>query len=110
MRLCFLQRAVNFTLSEDGAYRTPNDAPIHTRNFLLRLDAELAVRSSNEILPPAGMPAPAFREVQGFEDARLFAWRDKLWCIACVARANAGGLVRPGTGAHRRCFAAADAG
>ena len=38
----------------------------------------------SEILPPADMPAPAFREVQGFEDARLFAWRDKLWCISCV--------------------------
>ena len=73
-----------FHTVEDGTYRTPNDAPIHTRNFLLRLDAELAIRSSTEILPPADMPAPAFREVQGFEDARLFAWRDELWCIACV--------------------------
>ena len=82
--IVILQRAVNFTLSEDGTYRTPNDAPIHTRNFLLRLDAELAIRSSSEILPPADMPAPAFREVQGFEDARLFAWRNELWCIACV--------------------------
>ena len=71
-------------LTPEGKYQTPNDVPIHTRNFLLRLDAELAVRSSSEILPPADMPAPAFREVQGFEDARLFAWRDKLWCIACV--------------------------
>jgi len=82
--IVLLQRAVNFTLSEDGTYRTPNDAPIHTRNFLLRLDAELAIRSSSEILPPTDMPAPAFREVQGFEDARLFAWRNELWCIACV--------------------------
>ena len=82
--IVLLQRAVNFTLSEDDGYRTPNDAPVHTRNFLLRLDAELAIRSSTEILPPADMPAPAFTEVQGFEDARLFAWRDELWCIARV--------------------------
>jgi glycosyltransferase involved in cell wall biosynthesis/predicted GH43/DUF377 family glycosyl hydrolase len=82
--IVILQRAVNFTLSEDGTYRTANDAPIHTRNFLLRLDAELAIRSSSEILPPTDMPAPAFREVQGFEDARLFSWRNGLWCIACV--------------------------
>ena len=82
--IVLLQRAVNFTLTPEGKYLTPDNVPIHTRNFLLRLDAELAVRSSSEILPPADMPAPAFREVQGFEDARLFAWRDKLWCIACV--------------------------
>ena len=82
--IVLLQRAVNFTLAEDGAARTPGSAPIHTRNFLLQLDAELAIRSSAEILPPTDMPAPAFQEVQGFEDARLFAWRGKLWCSACV--------------------------
>jgi glycosyltransferase involved in cell wall biosynthesis/predicted GH43/DUF377 family glycosyl hydrolase len=82
--IVLLQRVVNFALTGEGAYLTPNDAPVHTRNFLLQLDAELAVRSSTEILPPAGMPAPAFKEVQGFEDARLFTWRDELWCIACV--------------------------
>jgi glycosyltransferase involved in cell wall biosynthesis len=82
--ILLLQRAVNFTLSESGEYRTPNGAPCHTRNFLLRLDAELSTQSSSEILPPGDMPEPAFREVQGFEDARLFAWRKKLWCIACV--------------------------
>jgi hypothetical protein len=30
------------------------------------------------------MPPPTFQEVQSFEDARLFARRDQLWCIACV--------------------------
>jgi hypothetical protein len=79
-----LQRAVNFTLGSDGAYRTPNDAPVHTRNFLLWLDSDFAVRQASEILPPAGMGAPLFKEVQGFEDARLFVWRRKLWCTACV--------------------------
>jgi glycosyltransferase involved in cell wall biosynthesis len=79
-----LQRAVNFTLSENGEYRTPNGVPFRTRNFLLKLDVGLSVQSSSEILPPADMPAPAFPPVQGFEDARLFAWRDELWCIACV--------------------------
>jgi hypothetical protein len=82
--IILIQRAVNFTLTAEGTYRTPNDAPVHTRNFLLRLDKELAIQSSSEILPPADMPIPAFREVQGFEDARLFSWRNSLWCIACV--------------------------
>jgi tetratricopeptide (TPR) repeat protein len=82
--IALLQRAVNFSLSEDGTYQTPSDMPIHTRNFLLRLDADLAIASSTEILAPADMPTPAFKEVQGFEDGRLFAWQNGLWCIACV--------------------------
>jgi glycosyltransferase involved in cell wall biosynthesis len=82
--IVLLQCAVNFTLTAEGTYRTPNDAPVHTRNFLLRLDTELAIQSSSEILPPADVPTPGFREVQGFEDARLFSWRNGLWCIACV--------------------------
>jgi glycosyltransferase involved in cell wall biosynthesis len=82
--IVMVQRAVNFTLMADGTYQTPNDAPVHTRNFMLPLDADLAIQSSTEILPPADMPSPAYREVQGFEDMRLFAWRDELWCTACV--------------------------
>ena len=82
--IVLLQRAVNFTLSEDGEYRTPNDAPIHTRNFLLRLDAELAIQSSTRNSAARRHAGAGLQEVQGFEDARLFAWRDELWCIACV--------------------------
>ncbi len=79
------QRCVNYTLTEDGHYRTLNDTPIHTRNFLLRLDDDLEIQSSAEILPPADMPEPAFREVVGFEDMRLFAWNDAL-CEQVLAR------------------------
>ena len=81
-----LQRAVNYTVN-DGEYRT-NGEPIRTRNFLLRLDEDLMIRSSVEILAPANMPPPAFDKVLGFEDARLFAWREELWCIACVRELN----------------------
>jgi glycosyltransferase involved in cell wall biosynthesis len=69
-----VQRTVNYTIDHaipDGdtrRYATPNRAPIHTRNFLLRLDANFAVRSSTEILPPDDMPRPAWPLVQGFED------------------------------------------
>jgi hypothetical protein len=80
--IVLLQRAVNFTLCDDGTYQTPNDLPIHTRNFLLCLDAGLATRSPTEILQHADMPTSVFRAV--LEDARLFAWRNELWCIACV--------------------------
>lgn len=79
------QRTVNYTMSEDGLqYQTPDDAPIHTRNFLLRLGPELDIRSAGEILPPADLPEPANRMVLGFEDLRLFARGDTLWGSACI--------------------------
>lgn len=79
--IVMVQRTVNFVL-EQGDYRTPGDGPVETRNFLLRLDAALAIQSSVEILPPADLPPPRFDRVLGFEDMRLFAWHGALWCIA----------------------------
>ena len=85
-----VQRTVNYSIDhaipdgDDRRYTTPNGAPITTRNFLLRLDDDLAIRSSTEILPPEGMPEPAWPLVQGFEDLRPFVWRDGLWCVGCV--------------------------
>ena len=58
-----------------------------TRNFLLRLDQALQIRSSAEILPPSDMPKPCVRSCKafGFEDLRLFAWRgETLWGSSCV--------------------------
>jgi protein YibB len=81
--IVMVQRTVNFVL-EDGNYRTPGDGPVVTRNFLLRLDAALAVKSSTEIVPPIDLPPPSFGLVLGFEDMRLFAWQDALWCIAVL--------------------------
>ena len=83
-QIVMLQRCVNFTQAEDGEYKTSDGSPIATRNFLLRLNPDLGVESSTEILPPAGLPAPAFDLVLGFEDARLFAWRGELWCVSTV--------------------------
>jgi hypothetical protein len=83
-QIVLVLRAVNFTLTEAGAYQTPNDAPIHTRSFLLRLSPALDIESSAEILAPANLPEPAYKHVRGFEDLRLFVWRDALWCSATV--------------------------
>jgi hypothetical protein len=82
--IVLVQRAVNYTLADDGQYRTPNDAPIHTRNFLLRLTPELETQWTAEILPPADWPEPSYNLVQGFEDLRPFAWHDALWGCATV--------------------------
>ena len=79
-QIMLVQRAVNYTLTSSDRYETPNGAPIHTRNFLLRLSPALEVQSSVEILPPIDMPAPAFERVRGFEDSRLFLWHGGLWC------------------------------
>jgi glycosyltransferase involved in cell wall biosynthesis len=78
-----VQRTVNYELT-NGYYHTPKDAPIHARNFLLRLNDELRVQSSAEILPPVDFPAPSYQLVRGIEDIRLFAWRDSLWCCGTV--------------------------
>lgn len=84
-QIVLLQRTVNYTLAEDNLkYDTPDGVPVHTRNFLLRLSDELAIQSASEILPPADMPEPACDRVLGFEDMRLFAWRDALWGVSCV--------------------------
>jgi hypothetical protein len=50
--------------------------PAQTRHFLLQLSEDMAVQSSAEVLvPPETLGA-------GFENPRLFAWRDGLWCCA----------------------------
>jgi glycosyltransferase involved in cell wall biosynthesis len=78
-----LQRTVNYTMTEDGLqYQTPDDAPIHTRNFLVRLSAELEIQSSAEVLPPVDMPEPVSSQVRGFEDLRVFAIGGQLWGCA----------------------------
>jgi glycosyltransferase involved in cell wall biosynthesis len=83
-QIFLVQRTVNYTLTEDGLrYQTADNAPIQTRNFLLRLSPELEIESSGEILPPADMPPPAYGLVIGFEDMRPFLWPGELWCSAC---------------------------
>jgi tetratricopeptide (TPR) repeat protein len=79
-----IQRCVNFMLAEDNQYETPDGTPIHTQNFLLRLSDDLEIQSAAEILAPTDMPEPAYGEVLGFEDIRLFAWKAALWCCATV--------------------------
>ena len=90
-QIVMVQRTVNYTMPSDNQYETPNGAPIHTRNFLLRLDSALNTQSSTEILPPVGMPEPSFELVKGFEDMRLFAWRGELWCSSTIRELTAQG-------------------
>ena len=59
--------------------------PARTRHFLLQFSEKLAVQSSAEVLVPPETPEA------GFQDPRLFAWRDGLWCCARVVRPAAEG-------------------
>ena len=90
-QLVMVQRTVNYVITGDNQYETPSGAPVHTRNFLLRLDPALQVQSSLEILPPVDMPEPSFQPVTGFEDMRLFAWRGELWSSSTVRELTAEG-------------------
>jgi glycosyltransferase involved in cell wall biosynthesis len=82
------QRCVNYTVTDNGKYVTPDGGLPHTRNYLLRLGDELDIQSAAEILGPANMPVSSATRLQ---DPRLFNWRDALWCVAGVRD-----LIQPG--------------
>ena len=74
-------RTVNYKLI-DGSYITP-DGVIRTRNFLLDLDSAFKTTRSAEMLDKTGDVRTSF-SVRGFEDARLFFWKDAWWATATV--------------------------
>jgi hypothetical protein len=51
-----------------------------TRNWIVTLDENLGVVSSGELLPHPDMKPGTFYGSTGFEDLRLFTWRNDLWC------------------------------
>ena len=87
-----LIRTVNYVVMEEGRYaiRSPDgalsgaDFPITTRNFLVRLDANGTTDWMTGIDLPANLPEPQFPLVLGFEDSRLFEWREELWTLSTV--------------------------
>jgi LPS sulfotransferase NodH/glycosyltransferase involved in cell wall biosynthesis len=87
-RLALSLRCYTIT-KEDAPFRTPNGAPAHTRNFLLRLNNDMKTESSVEILSPDDMPSPKSYLAMGFEDIRPFVWRGDLWCCAGIREMTA---------------------
>ena len=93
-------RTVNYTMDDNGRYLikdvaddgvcgcNANDTnPINTRNWLLWLGADpmtLTHPVANELLPPGNLPAPLFKQVVGFEDMRLFSYKNEMWVSACM--------------------------
>jgi GR25 family glycosyltransferase involved in LPS biosynthesis len=79
-----LVRGVNYEVTEAGHYTTPANGPIETRNYLVRLNADLHPEAWSEILPPFDLPPRRYPLVKGFEDARLFVWGNALWCSSTI--------------------------
>jgi hypothetical protein len=90
-KLWMIQRTVNYEIREDGSYDMRGDTAIRTRNHLLRLDDDLSVLSSEEILPPEDLPNPLYDMVIGWEDCRLFFWKGEPWCTSTVREISAEG-------------------
>ena len=86
--LVLVQRCVNYAI-KDNCYQAPDGGPIRTRNFLVRIDDNLRTLSANEIFPPRDLPTARSQQIQGFEDARLFSWKDELWFSADFRELNA---------------------
>lgn len=86
-----VERAVNLTRGGDGQLAAPPDEPERSRNFLLRLDNNLAVQSTTEILAPVDLPQAVFPGVLGFQDLRPFVFHAALWASATIRELNADG-------------------
>lgn len=87
-------RTVNYKMDYEGRYwiratdgSANQENPINTRNFLVQLDSDLLVKGSEEIHNPTPFPVE-YPLVIGFEDPRLFVWKDQLWTSSTVRQLN----------------------
>jgi hypothetical protein len=81
-RIYALLRCVDYRIGAHGFI--PRGRAIHNRNFLVHLDADLRMLEAAEVQPPSDLPQPQFSQVRGFEDGRLFFWRNSLWCSSTI--------------------------
>lgn len=91
-QLWLVQRTVNYFLNETGHYKIKDNDNIETKNYLVRLNENLEIVSSNPILYPINWEPPVWPLVKGFEDCRLFVHKNELWCSATVRERNIVGL------------------
>lgn len=86
-----LVRAVNYDLLESGYFDRHGDTSFRQRTILVRLDHNLVVTHSAEVLPPADLPPPQHTDSIGFEDPRPIFWRGDLWCVCSTRQLNTEG-------------------
>jgi glycosyltransferase involved in cell wall biosynthesis len=96
-------RTVNYTMDDEGRYLikgVEDDGkvgcnanatnPIHTRNWLVRIENDLSAEVRNELLPPGNMPV-GWPLVIGFEDMRLFSSDRSMWTSSTVRQIHQDG-------------------
>ena len=95
-KLMCVIRTVNYTISSEGHYLMPEgETAIRARNWLAELNIDLKVNSATEILPPENWPSPpAYGEVIGWEDMRLFDCNGLPCVSATVRELYADGMCR----------------
>ena len=81
-------RGVNYRLTE-SSYVLPDDGVIRTRNYLAQLSHDGHILHATEMVAAASLPPALPTGVRGFEDCRLFRWRDRFHCLATVRDRNA---------------------
>ena len=64
------------------------DDRVRTRNLLGRVDPKLHVTDVEEIADRVPREEHDEPRVQGFEDCRLFRWRDRWWAVATTLEFN----------------------
>jgi hypothetical protein len=75
--------------------RLPNGRTLlRTRNLLVRLDDHGEATMPTIVAAPEGWPTPRSRSVLGFEDSRLFAWKEALWALSSIRETHADGRAR----------------
>jgi predicted GH43/DUF377 family glycosyl hydrolase len=89
--LWMIQRTVSYRITDAGTYDMQGFHNLVTRNYILKLDENLNVLSSQEILAPIDWPAPADDRFIGFEDCRLFSWQGQLYCSGTLWELNSDG-------------------
>lgn len=98
MELCCVVRTVNYIINEGGGYEIKggdgsvnNSNPIHTRNFLCKLDDQGHAHTSREIIYADDYPVK-YGLVRGFEDMRLIPRGHDLLINACVREFDEDGM------------------
>lgn len=83
-------RYVNYRITEHGHYDMQGDSAIRTRNVITPLNADLTPAADwVEVLWER--PAPAYDQVIGFEDSRVFSCDGSLMTLSNVREQNAEG-------------------
>ena len=86
-----LVRVVNYDQLPSGYFDRHGDSSFRQRTWLARLDEDLQIVASTEVLPPEDMPPPRHLDSLGFEDPRPIIWRGELWCVSSVRQLNSDG-------------------